>query len=91
MNVGRMSQKPSIEAMWEDWNKIASSVIPIDFDMRDAIEGANCPDGCITEDSIRERMEYLSDRLDPARCYWLDYKIRLFLGKEMRDNLGDCG
>lgn len=74
--------KKSIEEMWDDWIDIASTVIPIGFDMSDAADGAIQEDKDPTESSIRERIEYLADRLDPARCYWLDYNIRKFLGKE---------
>jgi hypothetical protein len=74
----------SIEEMWDSWNKIADEVIPPSFDIVDAADGANYV-RVDTDQGIRDRIEYLSDRLDPARCYWLDFNIRQYLGKPLRD------
>jgi hypothetical protein len=82
-----ISELSTIADMWERWNAIACFLIPSDYDMRDALEVAEPvtdPEDSCDEQSIRSRMRYLSDRLDPARCYWLDCRIRLHLGMEPR-------
>jgi hypothetical protein len=81
-----ISELPTIADMWERWNAIACFIIPSDYEIRDAIEDAKPGTGredC-GDEFIRSRMRYLSDRLDPARCYWLDRRIRLHLGMEQR-------
>lgn len=83
--------KSSIEEMWGSWCLIANEVIPRGYDLRDAAEGSLSPFDSvmeINEEWIRDRIEYLSDRADPSRVYWLDSAIRWYLNKESRDKEG---
>lgn len=79
--------RPSIEDMWCTWSSIANRIIPSSFEMVDALDSSTCPEveDENLEEFIRDRISYLSDRLDASRCYWLDFLIRRYLKKPMRD------
>jgi hypothetical protein len=52
--------------------------------MADAFEDAMPLSEPPSEEYIQWSIHYLSDRLDPARCYWLDKAIREICGKPIR-------
>jgi hypothetical protein len=81
----QMSTAPDLKSIWEAWDEIASRVIPDDYELRDCCETIDFdPNFEKTFVEIMSRMSYLSDRLDPARCFALDWAIRRCLGKAQR-------
>jgi hypothetical protein len=84
--------KLPINEIWEPWCEIANKIIPSNYELKDALDGCDMP--ILSEyapgseslaRSIKNRITYLSDRLDIDRCYMLDYKIRYYFGKNLRE------
>jgi hypothetical protein len=75
--------------LWEHWDKIFSAILPENYELRDAIRDsghrAKKVEAVGREEWCRYRMRYLSDRLDPARGYWLDFELRILLGIDARE------
>lgn len=84
LTMEQIANLPSIQEMWEPWDSLANELIPEGFTVEDAEKGSIRPD-LVNEGWVRDRLEYLSDRADPARVYWLDFAIRVLLGKRPRD------
>jgi hypothetical protein len=80
-----MSTAPDLKSIWKAWDAIASQIIPADYDLRDCCETIDFdPSHEKTFAEIMDRMNYLSGRLDPARCFALDWAIRRWLGISQR-------
>lgn len=84
LTMEQIAELPSIREMWEHWDLLAKDLIPEDFTQEDALKGSLQPN-LVNDEWVRDRMEYLSDRADPARIYWLDWAIRILLKKPPRD------
>jgi hypothetical protein len=91
-----INESETIAEMWPLWEIIAQTCIPPGFDLRDASEGAKPLDDCseenirdtldeLKEDCVLRRLDGSSERFTAARCYWLDYAIRQYLGMMMRE------
>jgi hypothetical protein len=81
-----LSQRDTVGEIWEEWCEIANAIIPEGFNAIDASEGSIPPNIEDIDDIwIFDRLDYLSDRADSARIYWLDWAIRYFLQLPCRD------
>jgi hypothetical protein len=89
-DLDEIAKLDSLPKMWVHWKELADRVIPADYDMRDAAEAVELfdPQGVGASELLKhiaDRMDYLSDRLDPGRAYDLDNAIRFALGLGSRD------